>query len=368
MLPQWLQLGLVALLAAGLYTMAALLVSLWAVSLDVSPSGVGVVAASGSVAPLLLAVPVGAAAGQLGTRRLLAVAAVLAVVAALATPLARDRDSLVAVQLLGGLGRAMAWMMAQVHLVQLGGGPAGARRAVTFSFAAMLGTLLGPLLVGVVVHVAGYEATFLTVAGAYGLLAAVAAGLPAAPVGRYPRRGVSPRLAFHAALSLALGSGIGLVLLGTFLRFASGSLRLSFFPLYLHELGLSPLPIGLLVGFGNLVLLGAVFAAGPLLARCGPLRLLYLALLLALGALAATPMATSLLLLASCSALWGVGMGLSLPALLQEIAEDAVPRDRGVVMGLRQMVNEAAALVSPLALGLASARIGLDGGFYLVGG
>jgi len=91
MLPQWLQLGLVALLAAGLYTMAALLVSLWAVSLDVSPSGVGVVAASGSVAPLLLAVPVGAAAGQLGTRRLLAVAAVLILIAVLAGALVVTR-------------------------------------------------------------------------------------------------------------------------------------------------------------------------------------------------------------------------------------------------------------------------------------
>ena len=362
------RLGLLAALAAGLYTMAGLLVPLWAVAIDLSPQAVGLVAGAGSLVPMLLAVPAGALAGRLGAQRLLGLAAVLAIGAALAGPFARDVTTLVAIQLLGGLGRAIVWMAAQTYLVQLGNGAAGARRAVLFSFASMFGTLLSPLVVGLVVQEAGYAAAFLTVGAAYAVLVLVNARLPAPAVNAHTDGAASPRVAVRVAAELAQSRGMPLVLLGTFLRFASGSLRLAFFPLYLDGLGLPPLAIGLLVGFGNLVSVGGVLAAGPLLARLGPLRLLYLALLLALGALAATPIATSLLLLGFLSAFWGIGMGLSLPALLHQIGQGARAGEQGLAVGLRQTVNEAAALASPLSLGLASVWVGVDGGFYLVGG
>jgi len=366
--PAALPLGLLGGLAAGLYAWAGLLVPLWAVELELPPPAVGLVAGAAAVLPTLCAIPAGALSERLGPRRLLGLAALLAAGAALAGPLARTLEALVALQLVGGLGRSLVWLAAQAYLVRLGGGPRSARRAVVFSFGSMLGTLLSPLAVGLIVHRAGYAPAFLLLTGAYLTLGPVVLALPAAPAVLPALESGSLRTTFAQARQLALRPGMALVLLGTFLRFASGSLRLAFFPVYLDALEFSPLAIGLLVGFGNFVTLGGVLAAGPLLARLGALPLLYLALVLALGALAATPLATTARPLAALAAIWGVGMGLSLPALLQQIAEDTRPGEQGLAVGLRQAVNEAAALLSPLALGLVSLGLGVAGGFYLVGG
>lgn len=87
------------------------------------------------------------------------------------------------------------------------------------------------------------------------------------------------------------------------------------------------------MSFGNLVSVGEVLAVRPLLTRLGSLRLLYLALLLALGAPAATPVATSLLPLGCLSPLWSIGMGLSLLALLLQIGQGARPGNRALPWG-----------------------------------
>jgi MFS family permease len=228
----------------------------------------------------------------------------------------------------------------------------------------MLGTLLSPFVVGFVVEGGGHAAAFGTAAAAYALLALVGARLPAPDPQARPEPPPSPQVGAPRLAS----RGMALVLLGTFLRFACGSLRLAFFPLYLAGLGYSPLAIGLLVGLGNLVSVGGAPLARPLLARLGSPRLLYVALCVGLTALALTPLGTGALPLVGLAALWGLGMGLSLPALLQQIADGTRREDRGLAIGLRQTVNEAAALSTPVALGLISTRIGIEGGFYAVGG
>ena len=369
--PDW-RLALASGMAAGLYTMVGLLVPLWAGTLGASPREVGLLVGAGAVLPMLLAVPAGASVGRLGAPRLLVVAALLAMVGTLAIPFERDPTRLVLLQLVGGLGRAIAWMAVQTYLVQLGGGPDGTRRAVVFSCASMLGTLLSPFVVGVVVEAGGHAAAFGTAAAAYALLALVGVRLPApdpqAGLDPRPSPPVEPRPSPLGSAPRLASRGMALVLLGTFLRFACGSLRLAFFPLYLAGLGYSPLAIGLLVGLGNLVSVGGAPLARPLLARVGSPRLLYVALCVGLTALALTPLGTGALVLVGLAALWGLGMGLSLPALLQQIADGTRREDRGLAVGLRQTVNEAAALTTPVALGLVSTRIGIDGGFYAVGG
>jgi MFS family permease len=347
--PHW-QLALVAGMAAGLYTLVGLLVPLWAVTLGAAPAQVGLLVGAGAVLPMLLAVPAGASVARLGAPRLLVLAALLALVGTLAIPFERDLTRLVLLQLVGGLGRAIAWMAAQTYLVQLGGGPDGARRAVVFSCASMVGTLLSPFVVGLVVGGWGYEAAFGVAAVAYALLALGGARLPtpaakaqaplaphssataeaAIPLALHPTATESPFAPGPPppgrARLLASRSAM-LVLLGTFLRFACGTLRLTFFPLFLAGLGYAPLAIGLLVGLGNLVSVGGAPLARPLLGRLGSLRLLYVALCVGLTALALTPLGTAALPIVGLAALWGLGMGLSLPALLQQIADGT--RSRG---------------------------------------
>jgi predicted MFS family arabinose efflux permease len=227
----------------------------------------------------------------------------------------------------------------------------------------MAGPLVTALAAGWLADQAGYGVAMATAAAGYVGLIAVALMLPKPHAA--PADGDS---AAAVAVTLMRSPRMIAVLAATFLRFANGPLRLTFLPLYLVGLGFSPSLIGFYVALGNLVgTLGALFA-GPLLGRFGSDALMHGSIILALTTLALTPLASGTFGISLSAVLWGIGMGLSLPALLQETAKAAGATRRGAAMGLRQMVSEASALICPVLLGVASAGLGVSGGFYVVGG
>jgi predicted MFS family arabinose efflux permease len=350
-------------LSIGLYAMVTLLVPLYARTLGMPSLQLGILAGAGSLLPMFFAFPCGRACDAVGPRRIIALASTAAAASTLAFWLAQDFYAFLGLQLVGGFARATCWMGAQAHVAAIGDGPDGRRRTIAFSFAAMAGPLVTALAAGAVADVAGYGVAMATAAGGYVILVGVALFLPGAPIEK-------PTGQSAAAMAVALlrSRRMIVVLAATFLRFANGPLRLTFFPLYLVGLGLSPAMIGFYVALGNLF--GTIGAplAGPLLSRVGSNILLHASIVLSLGTLALTPLATGAVGISVSSVLWGIGMGLSLPALLQETATAAGPGRRGAAMGLRQMVSEAAALTGPVLLGIASASLGVEGGFYLVGG
>ncbi len=350
-------------LSIGLYAMVGLLVPLYAGTLGIAPLEIGILAGAGSLLPMLFAFPCGHACDAVGPRRVIALAAAAAAASTVALWLARDFYALLALQLVGGFARATCWMGAQAHIATVDDGAAGRQRTLAFSFAAMAGPLVSALAAGWIADKAGYGVAMATAAAGYVGLVGVALLLPGTPAA--PRGGDS---AASIAVTLLRSRRMVGVLAATFLRFANGPLRLTFFPLYLVGLGLSPSMIGFYVALGNLVgTLGAPLA-GPLLARIGSNGLMHASIILALGTLALTPLASGAVGISVSAVLWGIGMGMSLPALLQETAKAAGAGRSGAAMGLRQMVSEASALICPVLLGIASARLGVEGGFYVVGG
>lgn len=350
-------------LSIGLYAMAALLVPLYARTLGITPPQIGILAGAGSLLPMLLAFPCGRACDAVGPRRVIALAAVVSGVAMLVVCLAQDFYTLLALQLIGGFARATCWMGAQAHVAAIGDSPDGKHKMIAFSFAAMAGPLVTTLAAGEVVDLAGYGAAMATTAGGYLVLLGAALFLPGGPA-------ASPIAQTTAAVAVALlrSRRMVVVLAATFLRFANGPLRFTFFPIYLLDIGLTPSLIGFYVALGGLVGTVAAPLAGPLLSLVGSSVLMHASIILSLAALALTPLATGAAGITATAILWGIGMGLSLPALLQETAKAAGPGRHGAAMGLRQMVSEGSALICPIFLGTASARLGVAGAFYLVGG
>jgi MFS family permease len=350
-------------LSIGLYAMVGLLVPLYARTLGIAPLEIGVLAGAGSLLPMLFAFPCGHACDAVGPRRVIALAAAVAAASTMALYLARDFYGLLCLQLLGGFARATCWMGAQAHIATASDGAEGQRQTIAFSFAAMAGPLVTALLAGWIADHAGYGVAMATAAAGYVGLLAVALALP-----RTEMTPPAERRAMSVAVALLRSRRMFAVLAATFLRFANGPLRLTFLPLYLAGLGQSPSLIGFYVALGNLVgTLGAPLA-GPLLARIGSNAVMHASIILALGTLALTPVASGTVGISLSAMLWGIGMGVSLPALLRETAKAAGAGRSGAAMGLRQMVTEASALVCPVLLGIASARLGVSGGFYVVGG
>jgi MFS family permease len=347
-------------LSIGLYAMAGLLVPLQAQALGLAADEIGYVAGAAALLSTLFAIPCGRACDRYGARAATAAFALLAAAATIVTAFATSFAALVVLQLVAGFARAACWMGAQAYVAALGAGGDGKRRTVAFSFAAMAGPLVTIAATGAIARFLGYGGAILVTGCAYGLLVVAILIVPPAPP-----PAIQPPAPLRALLAMP---GMKRVLLANFLRFASSIARLTFFPLYLAGLGFSITAIAAIVTLGNIVATAIVPAAAPLLARLGAARLLDLALMLCLGALALTPLASGVAALGFLSILWGVGMGVSLPALLQETATVAGSGRIGLATGFRQTISEGASLICPVLLGAVSQQAGVGSGLGIVTG
>jgi sugar phosphate permease len=134
--------------------------------------------------------------------------------------------------------------------------------------------------------------------------------------------------------------------------------RRSFYPIYLRELGLAPAVIGAL--FSILALSGGLVRPflGPACRLVRPTRLLTGVLIVGAVGWTGVTFSSSLIWLAAAAVLCGVTQGFGHPLTMSLVAGTAPPGMSGTGLGIRQVFNQVGQLLSPLALGLAVARVG----------
>ena len=155
---------LYATYATGLTTnaltlMLKVIVPLWALRLDMSPTLIGLAVGAGGLMPFLLSIHGGVLMDKFGTRRVNLVFAVVATVTVALYPLLPWVSALIALQLVSGLASNVGWMGAQALIVQYAPGDTSA--IARFSMASRLGNLGAPVLTGLVWDVLGPLGTFL---------------------------------------------------------------------------------------------------------------------------------------------------------------------------------------------------------------
>jgi MFS family permease len=134
----------------------------------------------------------------------------------------------------------------------------------------------------------------------------------------------------------------------TILIVAQGSLYLvaAALPLYLHHLGAATAHIGTEVGAGNLAGVACTIAAGPLINRWGPHRLLLAGVacyLVAASAMLALPSEATV---TAARALQGVGVALVVPSALT-MAPGLLPMGRGAALGTVAALNNLGLAIGP---------------------
>ncbi|MCH8197971.1 MAG: MFS transporter, partial [Proteobacteria bacterium] len=241
------------LTANSVTMMLKVVVPLWALHLNMSPTMIGVTIGAASVLPLILAIHGGVLMDRLGTRRVTLCFAFLTTILVPLYPAMPLVGAVIILQMLTGLTTNMSWVGAQTLICQFTKGDTAA--IGRFSFWSRLGMLGAPILIGAIWDLFGPWGAFWFIGACGGLILAalILIGNPRTepePVER-PRLGagaLTPRLSDYVkAFTLISIPAVAFIVAATSLRISSSGIQTSFYVVYLDGIGLTGTLIGVLI-------------------------------------------------------------------------------------------------------------------------
>jgi DHA1 family tetracycline resistance protein-like MFS transporter len=328
---------------------------LYAERFGASPTTVGLLLASFSIAQLLFAPVWGSVSDRIGRKPVLVLSLVGTAVGSLVTGLAGSLPLLFLGRIIDGMSGASV-SVAQASVADLAPPQERARLFGLLGAAFGVGFVAGPAL-GALAALGGPRLPFLVAAGVAGVNAVAALrrlpethvdrGVPADPaprtLDRPPARSGLTRLLLIAFASLAAFSAFE----ATFALF--GERRLSF----------GPASTGLVFTAVGLVLVAVqTTLVRPTVARLGESATLRAALVVNALGLALLAAVHSWFLLVPALLALVVGQGLAQPSLTSVVSGRARAGQRGRALGIQQSAGGLARVVGPIAGGLAFEHVG----------
>jgi MFS family permease len=344
------------------YGMIFPLIPLAAHDLGASPAVIGIIVGAFGVLSFFLAIPVGGFTDRAGVKRTLALGVLCNIVSVLLLLHAGHVVTIIVSQVAGGLGFQLHIVASQAFIASL---DSPLRRESEFgylTFSAALGQSMGPVLGGVIASRLGYQGAFLAslVVSALGLMIL---GFRDSRGKRTPGR-YSLRGDLRHASTLLSNSRMLALLAVTFVVIFTVSLRTSFLPVLLLELGSSEALVGLLITlFAGTSTLIRLFT-GSLLQRFSRRSMLALAVSAVALGVGLIPILSTLSTVALALCIFGFGFGLSQPLSMVMVADLADPRHSGLIMGIRFMSITLASILGPVLLGVVVEGFGLHAAFY----
>ncbi|WBB75636.1 MFS transporter [Micromonospora sp. WMMD1128] len=336
-----------------------------AIELQAGNTGIGLLAASFSVLPLLLAYPVGRQADRFGPARLMVVGVVLFTGAGVLAMLAGSLPVLLVASALLGLGQLVS-VVGQQATVAVSGTANLDRGFGLLTAAGAVGQAVGPLLAAGAASVPGVGPSPAAVGLAVGTAICAASALCLRPLLRAaPRsRAPAPRSSWRVAAGMVGVPGMAATLVAGGVVLAALDLLSVFLPAWADERGVPVAAVGGLLALRAVVTLLARLVVDRVVARAGR-RLTMVASIAVAGLgllvlpLVRLPGAAVIMLLL------GIGLGVAQPLAMSWVADAARPGTRGAAMGLRLTANRLAQTALPVAVGAFSA--GAAGVFWAVG-
>jgi len=342
--------------------LAAPFIPLYLVAQGASVGVVGVIIGISGVIPLLISIHAGALVDQRGPGGVAKASVVLyAVAAAVLVGLHGVWWVGVAYTLLGvaNIGFAVA---PQAIVATISTPETRIRNYGYYALWNSAGAIIGPIIGGAVVWRWGYVATFALL----GLLMlpcfAVTVALTSAPA--VPRQTVSLANAHTLVGSILRRPGVGGIMFASAMSQWGNTLQQSFYPLYLHHVGLSANLIGIVIAAVSLasMLVRSLITRG--VAQFGYARLLLAATALAGVSLAITPLLRGFWPLMGASGLMGASLGFTQPLTMSLLVGSVGADMWGVAFGVRQSMQRLSSVFSPVVYGLVIAAYGLEAGFF----
>jgi len=350
------------------YSMLLVTVPVYSLELGASPLMLGVVLSSQYLLPFLLAIPLGGVVTRYGGRVTLVAGALVMVVGLVLMQVLPGFYGLIAGQLLVGLAHLQMVLSAQTVISSLATGP---RLEGYFGWYATWlsgGQVLGPLLAGGWIELAGGVGRLFLVMAAIALAGGVTGLLLTGEANRGERVARS-QTGFRAQARLMReNTGVQISVLITIAGMFALGVYGSYLPVYLDSLEMSAAVIGVLVS----IRAGVSMFARPFIPRIiawvgGRENATYLSLgTLAVG-LGFLGFAGNAPLVALLSVLVGLGAGLCQPLSMVVLAENVEKAQRAGALGMRLMANRAIHFLAPLLFGAILAAGGFGVSFALSG-
>lgn len=339
-------------------------------TLGASDLVIGLAVGAASMAGLVLAVPSGYVLDRFDSQRVLVVTTLGIAATTGSFVWAHSIITMIVLMFLQGLFQMWVWLVLQAMISRAGDSPPAIKQVALFSLAWGIGMAAGPSVGAWIYDTWGFNAVS-TSCGLFSLLGTAGALLvPQVLRHTQPRTDVEhheSQKGILKALSRSFSNPIVFgVMVSSFVTQYILSLRLSFYPLFLKQGGVSVSMIGLLLSAIGVSSLAVRFVLPAVIRTFGMVRPLIWSTWVAILGIAVTPVSTNSALLFFGALMIGVGLGANPPITLSLLAKSG-ERDLGVSVGLRMVANRTAQTVQPLVFGGMAAAIGLAIAFPVSG-
>ncbi|MCW5603738.1 MAG: MFS transporter [Burkholderiales bacterium] len=342
--------------ATGVFA-AHIVLSLFALKLGATPFDVGLLAASFSIFPMLLAVTAGRLVDRFGARWPMIFGALAGALGLLVPYFLPALPSLYVAATMTGLAVIFVNLATQNLVGQLSTPETRPRYFANYMLATSAANFLGPLFGGFSIDHFGHATTCLFLAMlALVLITMLLVRGHALPAGtRRPGKagsggGIRAMLA-DPAVRRTLVTGM---LINTGIN-----LYQVYMPVYAHSIGLSASVIGMVVAMNSTAAFVSRFALPWLIRKFAEQRVLVGAFLIGAAGLMLIPLFQSAVLLALVSFAFGLGTGCGQPIVIMLMYANSKDGRSGEALGLKFTTNQFTKLASPILFGAIASGLGL---------
>jgi MFS transporter, DHA1 family, inner membrane transport protein len=346
----------------------AFLVPLRARELGAGFDVIGLIVGAGALAAAFTSLPAGAIIDRLGPKRSFVLGTIATAGASILFVLATNYWLFLLLQPLHGTARNLGWVASQTYVTAAATTEERPRMTGRFSFFGNVGKMTGPLLVGLAASLVGFRWALLVPAVYALVFAMMGLALPETRAADHAVTHKKQGLGVKAAGSLLRIAGVRVALILTSARLWTSTVYATFLPVFLVEQDVEPALVGVVMATAGFVAAGMAPTAGAVAKLLTPQGATTAGLACGALGLILAPFATRVPFVFATPALVGIGIGLSLPLLISIITTAAPDEQRGLALGLRGTVNQAASTAAPVLVGPLMTALGLTVGFIAGGG
>jgi MFS family permease len=340
---------------------ARVVLALYALDLGAQPFTVGILAATFSMFPVLLAVKVGKLADRFGSLWMLVCGAAAGGLGMLMPYLFPGISTVFVAAVMNGLSAVLFNLLMQNLVGILSESGDRPRNFSNYSLMNAICNFIGPLFAGFTIEHSGH---------AYACLyLAIFSLAPLAMLAIWGRR--LPGGNHHAnsngggVRGILSAPGVRRTLVTGSLQNTGDSLYQFYMPVYTHAMGLSASAIGIVLAMYPAAAFAMRLVLSRLIVRFKEDRLLAYAFYIGAVSLIAVPFFRSAAMLASISFVFGLGMGCCGPIVTMLMFDNAPMGRSGEALGLKMTVNHLTKVVTPIAFGSVASAFGISPVFWI---
>ena len=347
---------LIVLCNMSSFRASKVLISLFAIELGASQFFIGVMIATYSLLPALLALHAGKLSDRLGVR-LPMLAGSLGLALGLLIPwLSPTVPALYASAAMIGATHMFYNVSMQNLIGSLGGPEDRTRNFSNYALAMAIGSFLGPLAAGISIDHFGHATSYLYSAAFPLVPALIMASVPG--VGRGRRIKTEEEQAVLSA-SLFANPVLRRTLIASAIAVTGQDLFQFYMPIYGHSVGLSASAIGVVLGMSGIAAFIVRTALPGLVKRWDADTVFNGSLYASAAAFLLFPLFTDAVMLAVVAFVLGLGMGCAQPVTLMLIFSRAPEGRSGEALGMRVTINQITHIAVPVLFGTIGSVFGV---------